>query len=346
MNLTNIFYQLQVKKYLLISGLGIVICFLLYYYFSSDVIFQDKNLSVYEITLVVFSGILISNISYFLSKKMDKKIPWRTNLTNRFLAGISVHFISAFAVIVSVFLVYQQVKPGRAGVSYQSTLIKLGIILFILILLYQIIYFALYSYYSFATIQIEAAKYERKQVNLQLKALKSQLSSHFLFNNLNTISALAFKDVHASENYLRGLASVYQYSLNSYHSKLVSLDDELKMLRSYLLLLKTKYGNFFSYDIKIDDEFLNKKVPPLTLQMLVENVVKHNVIDVNNKLSIAILTDKDSISIKNNITRKPNNVKSFHIGLKNIESRYHLLIKKGITVSTGKDFIVEIPLIS
>ncbi len=346
MNLTNLFYQLQVKKYFLISGLGIGICFLLYYYFSSDIIFLDKNLSVFEVSLVVFSGIIISNVSYFQSNKMDDKMPWRTNLTNRFLAGITVHFISVFAIIVSMFLLYQQVKPARAGVSYQNIIIKLGILIFILILLYQIIYFALYSYYSFAITQIEGAKYERKQVNLQLKALKSQLSSHFLFNNLNTISALAFKDVHTSENYLRGMASVYQYSLNSYHSKLVSLEEELKMLRSYLLLLKTKYGTYFTYDIKIDDEILNKKVPPLTLQMLVENVVKHNVIDINNKLSIAILTSTDSISIKNNITQKPNNIKSFNIGLKNIESRYHLLIKKGITVSTGKDFIVEIPLIS
>ncbi len=345
MNLINPFYQLQVKKYFLISLLGIGICFLLYYYFITDAVFVDKQFSFLEISLLVICGILISNAIYFLTNIMDDKIPWKTNLTNRFLAGISFHFISAFAIVVAMFWIYLQLKQSGV-VPYQSAMIKLAILLFILVLLYQIVYFALYSYYSFATLQIEATKYERKQVNLQLKALKSQLSSHFLFNNLNTISALAFKDVDTSENYLRGLAKVYQYSLKSYHTKLVTLKEELNMLKSYLLLLKTRHGDFFNYEIQIEDEILLKKVPPLTLQMLVENVVKHNVIDVNNKLFITILNHSDSVSVKNNITRKPSNVKSFNIGLKNIESRYHLLIKKGISVSTGKDFIVEIPLIS
>ena len=118
------------------------------------------------------------------------------------------------------------------------------------------------------------------------------------------------------------------------------------MLKSYLLLLKTRHGDSLTYKLQITDEFLYKKVPPLSLQMLVENVVKHNVIDVNNELHIDIFANLDSVSVKNNITRTPKNVSSFNIGLKNIESRYHLLIKKGITVSTGTDFIVEIPLIT
>jgi len=347
MKLTNKLDPLQVKKYSLISFLGIGICFLLYYYFSQDVIFSESGSAFFEVSLVIVCGLLISNTSYFISIKMDDLLPWKINLTNRFLAGISIQFITVIAILASMFFVYTKLVNNSGDIIYQNALIKLAIIVFILALIYQIIYFALYSYYSFATVQIETTTYERKQINLQLNALKSQLSSHFLFNNLNTISALAFKDQNSSEMYLRGLSKVYQYSLKSYHTKLVILEEELNMLKSYLLLLKTRHGgDYFSYKIKIKNEVLNKKVPPLTLQMLVENVVKHNVIDANNKLHIDIFANSDSITVKNNITKTPNNVNSFNIGLKNIESRYHLLIKKGITVSKGIDFIVEIPLIS
>jgi len=346
MKLINKLDQLQVKKYSLISFLGIGVCFLLYYYFSQDVIFSESNFTFFEVSLVVVCGILISNTSYFISIKMDDLIPWKLKLTNRFLAGISIQFITVITILVSMFFIYAKLVNSSGDILYQNALIKLTIIVFILALIYQIVYFALYSYYSFAILQIEATTYERKQINLQLNALKSQLSPHFLFNNLNTISALAFKDQNSSEIYLRGLSKVYQYSLKSYQTKLVFLEEEINMLKSYLLLLKTRHGDFFSYKINIENKILTKKVPPLTLQMLVENVVKHNVIDAKNRLHIDIFANSDSIIVKNNITKTPNNVNSFSIGLKNIESRYHLLIKKGITVSKGIDFIVEIPLIS
>ena len=164
----------------------------MYYYFGTSGLFLESTISIFDILLIVICGILISSITYFISIIMDKLIPWKTQLANRFLAGILIQFISVMAIVVSVFMVYTQLINASAEIPYQNSLIKLAIIVFILVLIYQIIYFALYSYYSFATIQIEAAKYERKQVSLQLKALKSQLSSHFLFNNLNTISALAF----------------------------------------------------------------------------------------------------------------------------------------------------------
>ncbi|MEM7084930.1 MAG: histidine kinase [Bacteroidota bacterium] len=335
----------HVKKHVVISSLGIIFGFLLYNYFAKSTETISSGFAAAEAVLASLTGVLVSYVTYFLSKKMDGLIPWSTQLAARFLTGIIIQFLVAFLLISFLSFAYIKFDVGDAPEIWQSTLIKLAILLFLIMLLYTIVYFALYSYYSYATLQIENVRYDRRQIELQLKALKSQLGSHFLFNNLNTISSLVFKDPEASETYIRGLAKVYKYSLNSYHSKLVSLEEELAMLESYLLLLKTRYGPFFNYSLHIDAQKLSSKVPPLTLQMLVENAVKHNIMNAENVLRINISSDKDLLIVANNLTGAPKHVNSFHIGLKNIEARYQLLRKKGISIEEETDFIVKIPLI-
>ncbi|MEM9687067.1 MAG: histidine kinase, partial [Bacteroidota bacterium] len=218
------------KKHLLISFPGVVTGFLLYYYFATSTGTTNSIFSITEAVSASVCGIFIAYITYVISRKTDTLVPWNTQLASRFLTGILVHFFVAFISIIALYFVYKKIDGSNLPDTYQDAFVKLAIILFIIMLIYNIIYFALYSYYTYSIVQIEAVTYERKQIDLQLKALKSQLSAHFLFNNLNTISSLAFKDAKASEQYIRGLARVYKYALNSYHSKLVFLHEELSML--------------------------------------------------------------------------------------------------------------------
>lgn len=343
MRLPKPFDHKNLKNHLLISLIGLILGVLLYYYFSSDSV--EKAFGFGEATLSGALGIIISFLIYFISRKLDQYIPWKTNLLARIFAGLVSEFTIAFLIINSAFYLYIQVFGSIAPEVYQSGLIKLAIILFILIFVYNIIYFALYSYYSYARVQIEAVKFERKQIDLQLKALKSHLSAHFLFNNLNTISSLAYKDAKTAEKFIRGLANLYNYTLNSYHSKLVFLDEELSIVQFYLFLLKTQYGPNINCRIDIQKEALKSKIPPLTLQMLLENTVKHNVMDAQNALQIDVYSDEENITVKNNITKAPKNLNSFNIGLKNIESRYQLIHKQGISISNNTHFIVKLPII-
>lgn len=336
----------RVKKHIIISLLGISLGLVLYYYFASAYATSENAFSVVEALLAGLCGVLISYITYFISKRLDGLLSWSRRLSARFISGILIGFTVAFGLLSLLFLAYKKFDLGEHAELWQGGFIKLAILLFLIFLVYNIIYFALYSYYSYATLQIEGVAYERQQIELQLKALKSQLSSHFLFNNLNTISSLAFKDAEAAEKYIRGLANVYNYSLNSYHSKLVSLQEEVTMLESYLLLLKTRYGAHFDYDLAIASEKLTSKIPPLTLQMLVENAVKHNVMDSDHPLRIQIDADDNTIAVRNNITKAPGKVSSFNIGLKNIEARYQLLREKHISVVKDTDFTVTLPLIT
>lgn len=337
----------KVKKHLLIVALGIFFGLMLHNYFDASINIEEELFNMLELILSILGGVLLAYSIYFTSLKLDKLLPWKTQLVNRFISGIIVLFGLSFFLTYSLVALYNKVTGivlDDEDLQLNNS-IKLGIILFILILIYNIIYFALYSYYSYSKLQIEEVKFERKQYELQLKALKSQLSSHFLFNNLNTISSLAFKDAEQAESYIRGLAKIYDYTLNSYHSKLVTINEELKIVKDYLMILKTRFGQVLSFTIDISELNLNHKIPPLTLQMLVENAVKHNKISDSNPLTISIFEEYGNLIIKNNITETPNKISSFKIGLENIKSRFNLIYNKNITVQEDTNFTVKIPII-
>ena len=337
-----------VKKHLFIILLGAVLGVLITYFIVIGGTEESVSLTTLEIVASFFAGISNAYLIYFIALKLDILLPWHKHEGNRLLVGILIHFVSSF--LWSIFLIYCYYTFYLESTDFQlgenQYLIKLAIILFILILIFEIIYFALYSYYSYTTFQIATVKQERKQIELQLKALKAQLSPHFLFNSLNTISSLVFKDEKKAEGFIRGLAKMYQYTLNSYQLKLTSLEEELAFVNSYQYLLQTRFGKKFQCEISIDKELLATQIPPLTLQMLLENAVKHNVLDEETPLLVRITSDKKYIKIENNVTRKPKKVTSFNIGLKNINARYLLLHTEGIMVTNGQNFEVKIPIIS
>ena len=347
MNISNQLNNPVVKKHLLITALGLFLGLMLYNYFGVSISPEGKAYSAIELILSVLGGVLLAYLTFFISVKLDKLIPWRSQLVNRFLSGIVILFITSYTLVYSLFYSYQELSKQvvlREDV-YKSNFIKLGIILFILMLIYNIIYFALYSYYTYSKLQIETVKFERKQYELQLKALKSQLSSHFLFNNLNTISSLAFKDAEQAENYIRGLAKIYHYTLNSYHVKLVSIQEELDVVKAYLSLLSTRFGNVLSYSIDVSESNLQHKIPPLALQMLIENAVKHNKASDKSPLNISVFEEQEQLVIKNNITETPKKISSFNIGLNNINSRFKLLYNKEISILEDNHYTVKIPMI-
>ena len=337
----------KMKKYFFITLLGAVLGILVCYFvlvseFETNTVFSAKT-----IILSAFSGILIAYLIYATTTFLDRFFPWQTHIESRLLAGLVIHFLISFLLFASLFFLYEKLFEDTLDFSKIEVQMftKIAIILFILTLMYEIIYFALYSYYSYSTLQIETVKQERKQIELQLKALKSQLSPHFLFNSLNTISSLVFKDEKRAENFIRRLANMYNYTLKSYNTKLISLKEELDFLTSYQYLLQTRFENKIHCNISISEDLLETKIPPLTLQMLVENAVKHNQLRAENPLEIKITSDEKYIAIQNNLTQKPNKVTSFNIGLKNINTRYLLLHKEGIIITNGQNFTVKIPVI-
>lgn len=183
---------------------------------------------------------------------------------------------------------------------------------------------------------------------MHMRALQAQLSPHFLFNSLNTLSALIADDPPKAERFVDELSSVYRYLLQANDQDLTPLATELKFINSYYHLLKTRYGQGIALQVATDDASDACLLPPLTLQLLVENAVKHNVVSPSHPLLIRISSNGTSgLIVRNNLQRKPvNRLTSTQKGLQNINMKYRLLNQPPLDIRESDDaFEVIVPLI-
>lgn len=194
---------------------------------------------------------------------------------------------------------------------------------------------------------LETEKLKTQHIQAQLETLKNQLSPHFLFNSLNTLISLIPEDAQLATRFAEELSRVYRYILQNQGRELVSLRTELSFIRSYVFLQGIRFGNNLQVDYQIEEKYLDDQIAPLTLQMLVENAIKHNVVSVSRPLHIQIYIDNgQSIIVKNNLQRKISLPESTKIGLENIRQRYQLLSHQTIDViATAQNFMVALPLI-
>lgn len=193
----------------------------------------------------------------------------------------------------------------------------------------------------------EAEELKKANVFSQLESLKNQVSPHFLFNSLNTLSSLIEEDQEQAVKFVNQLSRVYRYLLQSNEKQLTTVKDEVDFLVAYFFLLKTRFGEGLTLSIDLSDGVFQSSIPPLTLQILVENAVKHNVVSVSKPLAITITScDEDHICVENNLQKKTLNVVSNGMGLSNIAAKYKLLNKPAIDVDDKVgSFKVTLPLI-
>jgi LytS/YehU family sensor histidine kinase len=168
-----------------------------------------------------------------------------------------------------------------------------------------------------------------------------------LFNSLNSLSSLISDEPGKAEKFLDEMSKVYRYLLRTNEDGLTTLESEMQFIQSYFHLLKTRYGDGLNMEINIDPYYLNHHLPPLTLQMLVENAVKHNTLLKNNPLNILIMTtNSGKLIVSNNLQRKDRKVSSNKVGLTNIVKKYRLMKQEEISIrDDGREFAVVIPLI-
>ncbi|MEZ4874647.1 MAG: histidine kinase [Flavobacteriaceae bacterium] len=202
-----------------------------------------------------------------------------------------------------------------------------------------------YFFSSWEKSLIKNQEISKQHIKQELLALKNQINPHFLFNNLNTLSHLVSEKSPEAEEYIVQLSTIYRYLLEEKKADVVPIEKEFNMLHSLIYLLKIKYGNTIEFLYQKED-FKNFNIATFTLQLLIENAVKHNVVSKENKLFIHIFLDGSYLTIKNNVLQKANYVYSSGIGLNNIISRYKILSDKEVIIEESeKEFIVKIPLI-
>ena len=327
----------RVRKIILIvticTPLGVL--FLMYLHFSAS----GKLPSLIEHYV---SSILIMNafgaIVYFTDGWLDGKISWRESFLSRFICGLAANvlIIVPLAVILSI----------NFTTSFRPDSVKIAVLLIISLFIYEIAYGWFYSFRYYAHTQVERLRLERWQLELQFESLKNQISPHFLFNCLNTISALLYKDVALTEEFIRRMADTFQYVLKNHKQKFVSLKEEIDFVKSYHYLLRVRFEDNFKLEINIEKELLGSSVPPLTLQLLVENAVKHNKVSRDNPLTVTITsTDRNQLVVSNSKTDALPNPSVFSIGLENIKKRYAFFTKEQIVIKNEDKFSIHLPIL-
>ena len=197
------------------------------------------------------------------------------------------------------------------------------------------------------SVQIENETLKSEALKSQFESLKNQLSPHFLFNSLTALKTLINETPSVAQDYVNNLSKALRYTLQSNEKQLVSLKEEMEFTESYLFLIKMRFGSNLSVVVDTHEKYLDYNLPPLTIQTLVENAVKHNEVSKRKPLALTIkTTENGTLVVMNSMQEKITNEPGTGIGLTNLSRQFQLLIGKDISVSNeNNEFRVEIPLI-
>lgn len=296
--------------------------------------------------LIIGSSISMSGFltRFILQKSNIQKYPLRTYI----ILLISVFLFISIDVIVINALWYRYFH----GYEYYKIFTSAGIILSTVITIFigLTIFFVILSK-SFMTRLLDAEKEIQKIKHeadkSKFETLKSQINPHFLFNSLNSLSSLIHIDIDKADEFTNKLSKIYRYILDHQDDELVLLKEEMEFIDQYIYLQSIRFDNNFLVEIEDISKYESRKIIPLSLQLIFENVLKHNVVSERKKIIVSVSIVDDYIIIKNNKNKKSKIAVSHNVGLNNIISRYELVCdKKCIIENSNTDFIVKLPLIS
>jgi LytS/YehU family sensor histidine kinase len=195
---------------------------------------------------------------------------------------------------------------------------------------------------SLRSSELTSERLQKESMKAQFDSLKSQVNPHFLFNSLNALTNLIYENQDKAVRFVKQLSEVYRYVLDTQGREIVPLSDEVKFLKSYIFLQQIRFGDKLKMEIDLDS--VNAQIAPLVLQMLMENAIKHNVISMDEPLTIRIYSVGNQIIIENNIQKKdvlPEESKG--IGLANIKKRYSFLTDRPVEIIQSNSFVVKLP---
>lgn len=187
---------------------------------------------------------------------------------------------------------------------------------------------------------------EQELTGIRFEVLKSQINPHFMFNSLNVLSSLISQDTGKAQQFIDEFSLIYRYVLETIEKQVVRLSDELEFARSYIFLQQIRYGENLIFRIDLDADLMDRWLPPLSLQVIMENAIKHNLIADNRQLIVEIYEKEGWLIVRNNLQRKVSSGTSTGVGLINLTRRYGLICREepSYRVENGH-FVVKLPLI-
>ncbi|MCK5857201.1 MAG: histidine kinase [Bacteroidales bacterium] len=291
-------------------------------------------------------GLSIAIGSSFISKRMLKDGNWLDKPIKRFIAVIVAVSIYIIVDVILVNIVWFNITQDLSIADLLHSNFFIWIVLtelMIGMIIYLIIVSARFAK-SLNEFYVEAEEQKRELNHYKYATLKNQVNPHFLFNSLNVLSALIYKDVEKADDFIGKLSNIYRYVLDVQDEEVVSVEQEVAFAKDFLFLQAIRFGDNLKYDINVSTD---KMIIPMALQILIENALKHNVISEEHQLEIKISSDKQYVIVSNNVMLKQSSEASHELGLANIKGRYKFLtdMEVKITESTNR-FEVCLPLLN
>lgn len=294
---------------------------------------------------VIIGGIFIIVINSMVSI-LDRKLPWLHFPVKRLIVqvlwtiGLSMAII-VFAILLNSVYWHQEITSDLF-ISQGYFMMKVA---FTFLFVSTILTNAIMFFKNWKEAAVQQEKLKREQLALQYETLKSQVNPHFLFNNLNSLTSLISSNPEKAIDFVKKLSEVYRYVLDQKDCELVALVTELKFLESYMYLQQIRFGT--NLDVQINISNKNFKVIPLSVQMLVENAIKHNEISDRNPLQISIFSDDDQYLVIENQLHKKAGSEGSGTGIQNISDRYGFFTDKKVLITFNSEkFKVSIPLLT
>lgn len=292
------------------------------------------------ITFILWEGNL--RIDYYLNKKITWIQSPSKRLIIQFLICLVFSFLGTYIPMKAFDSYVCVIPPDREGLLMNISL-SAGVGVSILILTIEI---SSQFFYNWKSSLIEVEHYKTESVQAQLQNLKNQVNPHFLFNNLSVLSSLVYKDQDKAVDFINQLSKVYRYLLDNHNSELITLDEEMTFLRSYIYLLEIRFDKSIKFNMQISNECLQNLIPPMALQILIENTIKHNEASENLPLLVNVIAENNSLEVSNNLQARLNQEPSSKSGLKNIKERYKFYTDEPVQIyQDTKQFKVILPLL-
>jgi len=277
---------------------------------------------------------------------IDRYVSWLKTPGKRFFIGLAavLVYVPLVATLVNLLLGWilnlgQSLSDLSSGIL-RSTLISVIITILIMLVIYSISFFK-----SWRQAAINMEKLKRENISSQYEILKNQVNPHFLFNTLNALTSLIYEDREKAVRFINKFSDVYRYVLESKEKEVVTVKEELEFVSAYSFLLQSRYEENLSIEISGKD--VRGYIPPMALQLLVENAIKHNVISNEYPLVLTISFDDQYVIVENNITETRDHPDRHEgLGLKNIISRFEILTERHVKVEKEEHkFRVALPVL-
>lgn len=322
--------------------LGLALLITLLFFKSYDEGFREFILS-YAWSVAICATLWLGN-SYIYGL-LDKKYSWQEHLLKRAIFGsLAIIVYSATAYVLVQIIMYKLVS-GALPENPVSWGLRSSFFAILISFIISLIFVAVAFFQNWKNSLVEAEQFKAEMLMYKYEALQNQINPHFLFNSFNVLSDLVYEDQKKAVDFIRQLSQLFRYVLDSRDRELVPIKEELEFIEAFSYLLQTRFEEKLS--IHLDFEAgENEMIVPMTLQLLIENCVKHNEISALQPLKVNIVRNGDYLKVENNLQAKAKGIESKQTGLANIRQQFKYFTQKEIVIrETGQSFSVEVPVI-